>query len=198
MTQPRIPAQPSADWGPEVFEALAVLRPAAASVPPPEDRPADAPRRSSNVMGIFSWHPELAKGWMLFNNHLFRSTLSDRVRELLIIRISWLRGAEYEWAQHVKTAKAVGVSDAEISAISTGAGDPIWGAEDAAVLRAVDQLGQERYIEDVLWTELAEQFDRRQLMDLVFTVGAYDLLCTATNTFGLELDPGLEGFPDAG
>jgi 4-carboxymuconolactone decarboxylase len=196
VTQPRIPAQPSADWTPEVFEALSVLRPAAASIPPPEERPADAPRPSSNIVGIFSWHPELAKAWFLFNNHLFRSTLSDRVRELVTIRIAWLRGAEYEWAQHVKTAKAVGMSDAEIAAISVGSSDPIWGAGDTALLRAVDQLGQERYIEDALWTELAEDFDRQQLMDLVFTVGAYDLLCTATNTFGLEMDPGLQGFPD--
>jgi 4-carboxymuconolactone decarboxylase len=36
--------------------------------------------------------------------------------------------------------------------------------------------------------------DQRQLMDLVFTVGAYDLLAMAFNSFGLELDPGLEGF----
>jgi len=34
-------------------------------------------------------------------------------------------------------------------------------------------------------------------MDLVFTVGAYDLLAMAFNTFGLELDPGLEGFGDS-
>ncbi len=32
-------------------------------------------------------------------------------------------------------------------------------------------------------------------MDLVFTVGAYDLLAMAMNTFGLQLDPGLAGFP---
>jgi hypothetical protein len=42
---------------------------------------------------------------------------------------------------------------------------------------------------------LAEDFDRQQLMDLVFTIGAYDLLAMAFNTFGLELDPGLTGFP---
>ena len=34
-------------------------------------------------------------------------------------------------------------------------------------------------------------------MDLVFTVGAYELLCTATNTLGLELDEGMIGFPPA-
>jgi hypothetical protein len=42
---------------------------------------------------------------------------------------------------------------------------------------------------------LSEHLDRRQLMDLVFTIGAYDLLAMAFNTFGLELDPGLNGFP---
>jgi hypothetical protein len=30
----------------------------------------------------------------------------------------------------------------------------------------------------------------------VFTIGSYDLLAMAFNTFGLELDPGLPGFPD--
>jgi hypothetical protein len=30
----------------------------------------------------------------------------------------------------------------------------------------------------------------------VFTVGAYDLLCMAFDTFGIELDPDLTGFAD--
>jgi hypothetical protein len=32
----------------------------------------------------------------------------------------------------------------------------------------------------------------------VFTVGCYDLLAMAFKTFGLELDPGLTGFPPEG
>lgn len=176
------------------MDALSVMRPPKAAVPPADKRPA-GPRPSSNMLGILSCHPDLAKGWFVFNNHLFNSTLSDRVREMLTVRISWLRRGEYEWAQHVKMARAVGMGEAEVDAISVGADDPVWGPSDAALLRAVDQLCDQRNIEDGLWTELSEQFDRQQMMDLVFTVGAYDLLCTATNTFGLEIDPGLEGFP---
>jgi len=32
-------------------------------------------------------------------------------------------------------------------------------------------------------------------MDLAFTIGAYDMPAMALNAFGLELDPGFEGFP---
>jgi hypothetical protein len=55
----------------------------------------------------------------------------------------------------------------------------------------------DRYIRDETWKQLAEHLDRKQLMDLVFTVGNYDLLAMAFNNFGLELDSGLTGFPDS-
>jgi len=32
-------------------------------------------------------------------------------------------------------------------------------------------------------------------MDVVFTVGNYNLVSMALNTFGVQLDPGLGGFP---
>jgi hypothetical protein len=63
-------------------------------------------------------------------------------------------------------------------------------------LRAVDKLSDTHYIDDATWAELAARLDPRQLMDFVFTVGAYDTLCTAINNFGLELDAGLSGFPE--
>ena len=134
-------------------------------------------RPSSNILGIFSWHPALAKAFFAFNSHLFHSTLSARDRELVTVRAAWLRRGEYEWAQHVRMAKTAGMSDEEVDAISAGPGAPVWGPRDAA------------------WKRLGEHLDRRQLMDLVFTVGAYDLLAMAMNTFGLQLDPGLAGFP---
>ena len=150
---------------------------------------------TSNILGIFSWHPDLAKGWFTFNNHLFHSTLSKRDRELVTVRIGWVRRGEYEWAQHVRMAKSAGLSDEEVDAIMAGPDSPVWGPRDAALLRAVDEIAADRYVSDQTWKRLAEDFDRQQLMDLVFTIGAYDLMAMAFNTFGLELDPGLTGFP---
>ena len=47
-------------------------------------------------------HPDLAKRWMVFANHILgKSTLSVRDRELVILRIGYLCQSGYEWGQHV-------------------------------------------------------------------------------------------------
>ena len=195
MSEPRIPPRPPADFDAEVLDALSVLSPPGAPPPTPEQLERIRGRRVSNIVGIFAWHPALTKGFMTFNNHLFRSTLSERVRELVTVRACWLRQGEYEWAQHVTLARKAGLSDEEIDAIGAGPDAAIWGPLDAALLRSVDEMIRDRRVGDNTWQQLTDHLDRQQLMDLVFTVGAYDLLCMAFDTFGIELDPGLTGFP---
>jgi len=202
MSAPRIPPRPFADWDAEVRDALSVLRlPGSKPERPAPDEPAperqERPRlrrEPSNLVSTFLQHPRLAKAFLVFNNHLFSSTLSDRARELVAVRVCWLRRGEYEWAQHVQLARAAGMTEAEIDAISEGPGSAVWGPLDAALLRAVDEIIEDRYVRDETWALLAEHLDRQQLMDLVFTAGAYDMLCMAFNTFGLELDGDLTGF----
>jgi alkylhydroperoxidase family enzyme len=192
LSEPRIPPRPSDDWDAEVLDALSALR-----SPRSGSRPA-GPRRErpvSNILGIFSWHPALAKAFFAFNSHLFHSTLPARDREMATVRIAWLRRGEYEWAQHVRMAKTAGLSDEEVGAIMAGPDSPVWGPRDAALLRAVGEIAADHYVSDDTWKRLSEDFDRKQLMDLVFTIGAYDLLAMAFNTFGLQLDPELTGFP---
>jgi alkylhydroperoxidase family enzyme len=151
--------------------------------------------RVVNALAVLMRYPALAKAFLTFNRHLlYESSLSDRTRELLILRIGWLRRAEYEWAQHVLLAQRAGLRKEEIEAVKEGPNATVWVPLEAALLRAVDELHAEAFVSDATWEVLAAHLDQRQLMDLVFTVGAYDLLAMAFNTFGLELDPGLEGF----
>jgi alkylhydroperoxidase family enzyme len=184
---PRIPPRAAQDWDDTAREALASVRPPTATGPVP------------NMLGIFAWHPVLSRSWLTFSGHLRRSTLPDRVRELATMRTSWLRRGEYEWAQHVRMSREAGLTDEEIAAIRVGPAAEVgaagaWPARDRAVLRAVDEMIGDRYVGDETWSELGSFLSREQLMDLVFTVGAYDMHCMAFNTFGLELEPGMEGF----
>ena len=192
MSEPRIPPRPKDDWDAEMDEALDALRSPGSSRKPGEPR---RERPSSNILGIFAWHPALAKAWFTFNTQLSYSTLTGRDREMATVRITWLRRGEYEWAQHLRMAKLAGLSEEEVDAIMAGPDSLVWGPRDAALLRAVDEIAADHYVSDETWQLLSKDFDRKQLMDLVFTIGAYDLLAVAMNTFGLQLDPGLPGFP---
>ena len=64
--------------------------------------------------------------------------------------------------------------------------DPI--ADRAA---AVDELVRNAMVSDETWAVLASELDAQQLMDLVFTVGAYDVLAMALRSFGVALDDDL-------
>ena len=60
------------------------------------------------------------------------------------------------------------------------------------MLRAVDELVRDTKITDATWKALAEDFDTQQIMDLIFTVGAYETLAMAFRSFGVELDDDLK------
>ena len=45
------------------------------------------------------------------------------------------------------------------------------------------------------WEALAETYDTEQLIEATMVVGHYHMLAFALNTFGVELDDGLEPLP---
>jgi len=151
-----------------------------------------------NIFRTLANHPALAKRWLVFGNHvLAKSTLPARERELVILRIGWLCRAGYEWGQHVEIGKASGLSEEEIARIPKGEGVAGWSASDRALLRATDELHSDAFISDATWAELARALDTLQLMDLVFTVGQYNMVSMALNSFGVQPEPGLAALPRA-
>ncbi len=58
----------------------------------------------------------------------------------------------------------------------------------------MDELHSDAFISDSTWQSLSEHFDTQQMMDIVFTVGQYNLVSMALNSFGVQLDDGLPGW----
>ena len=155
--------------------------------------------RSGRVYNVFTTmanHPDLARDWLTFGSRVLRrSSLPERDREILILRIGWLCNAEYEWAQHVRIGKRAGLTDDDMRRIGQGPDSKDLDEHDRWLLKAVDELHQDAFIGDETWNALAKTYDPRQMLDLVFTVGQYNLVSMALNSFGVQLDEGLEGFP---
>jgi alkylhydroperoxidase family enzyme len=186
---PRIPPLPPKEWSPEMRGALAALRPQHPRHPFPqtEGRP-----KALNALGTLARHPELTRAFNTFNGYiLFASTLSPRQRELLVLRVAALRDSDYEWEQHAVLAADVGLEEDEVTRIALGPDAPGWSALDQAMVRAVDELVGEAKVSDATWKVLADGLDEQQLMDLVFTVGAYEVLAMAFRSFDVELDEDL-------
>jgi len=180
LSEPRVSPLPEDEWGDESQELLRRL---------------DGERRVLNIYRTLAHHPKLLKRWSVFGSHvLFKNTLPARERELLILRTGWLRRSEYEWGQHVRIARGSGISDAEIERVKEGPDADGWDEADAALLRAADELIADAFITDETWQALAGRFETEQLIDVIFTVGQYNLVSMALNTLGVQLDDGVKGF----
>jgi len=180
LPSPRIPPLPESEWKGETLEQL---------------QKTGQFGRVLNIFRTLAHHPKLMKRWLVFGNHvLVKSTLDARERELVILRVGWRCRAEYEWGQHVVIAKGCGISGEEIQRVQDGPDAPGWDPFERTLLRAVDELHEHAKVGDTTWKELAQRYGTQQLMDLVFTVGQYTLVSMALNSFGVELDEGIEGF----
>jgi alkylhydroperoxidase family enzyme len=147
-----------------------------------------------NIHGTLANHPRLllrATPFIVYA--LIQSRVPARDRELLILRTSRRCDADYEWGHHQQLAREAGLTDAEIMGILDD-GYP-WSDEDAAVLRAVDELHTACRISDATWVALARRYDQPALMDLVFTVGQYHMLAMAMRSFGIQNEAGFPRLP---
>ncbi|HEY7440463.1 MAG TPA: carboxymuconolactone decarboxylase family protein [Acidimicrobiia bacterium] len=188
--EPRLVPLPPEQWGEEQRSALVAAfgdkvangflatGPDAAPVP--------------NAVGALMHHPALTGPFLVYNSALLRTpALDPRLRELAVLRVAFRTHADYEWAQHVRLAARIGITDEEIDAIAVGADAAGWSDLERDVLAAVDQLVTDYRMNDDTWERLAERLDERQLIELVFVVGTYTGLAMAFNSFGLELDEDL-------
>ncbi len=153
-------------------------------------------RRPDNIFCTLARHPALFKHFIVFGGYILTgSTLPPRHREIIILRIGWLCQSAYEWGQHAKIGRRCGLSEEELRRIVRGADAEGWNELESALIRAVDELHQDAFISDRTWARLCDDYDTRQLMDLVFTIGQYNMVSMALNTFGIQLDDRLSGFP---
>ena len=154
------------------------------------DRP-----KGVNALGTLAHHPELTRAFHTFDGHiLFASAISVRQRELIVLRVAALRDCEYEWKQHVVQGSDAGISREEIDRVAQGPDAPEWGALERAILRAVDELVRDAFVDDETWSVLAAELDTHQLMDLVFTVGCYDLIAMFFKAVGVQVDDDLRQY----
>jgi alkylhydroperoxidase family enzyme len=182
LAKPRITPVEKADWGDDQRELLQSF---------------ESSGRLWNVFTTMARHPDLARDWLVFGAHILnRNSLPARDREILILRVGWLCQAEYEWAQHARIGMAVGLSEDEIRRITLGPNAKGWSTNDALLLQAADELRADAFVTDKTWNALAKNYSEKQMMDLVFTVGQYNLISMALNSFGVQLDEGFNGFPE--
>ena len=70
-----------------------------------------------------------------------------------------------------------------------GAAADGWRHRQSLLLRAADELHEERTISDDLWAELRPLLSDQELIELCMLVGHYEMLAMTLNALAVEPDP---------
>lgn len=186
----RVEPVPTSEWPREMRGALAALEPPVPRHPPMSKKGGP---KGLNALGTFAHHPELARAFFTFNGYALRGTnLTERQREILMLRVSAVRKSAYQWAQHLVVARDIGMTDEEIERVAAGPDPDFWNPLETALLRATDELLGEGDITDDTWAALSAELDTRQLMDVIFSVSAFETAARLFRSFAVELDDDLK------
>ncbi|MGI8336268.1 carboxymuconolactone decarboxylase family protein [Actinomadura scrupuli] len=188
-TSPRLSPLPPDQWD---EAAKAMLRGKVKLADRYLSHDADAPRMP-NVLGLLGHHPRLAAAWLGYNGVLLdEPALAPRLRELLILRVAWRARSQYEWVQHVRIGRSLGLTEAHIAALTADEPSGLWTPLERLLLAAADQLLRGNRMHDATWDGLAAHLDTRQVLEVPFVVGSYLCLAMVFNSVGLELDPEMD------
>jgi alkylhydroperoxidase family enzyme len=120
---------------------------------------------------------------------LTEQQLSATLRELAILRVARLSGAEYEWTQHVPIAKAVGVSDAQVDALARDdAGASCFDPVARLVLRFTTEVVERVGVPDALFAEMQRHFSAREIVELVLAIGFYMTMARLMEVTRIDVD----------
>jgi alkylhydroperoxidase family enzyme len=121
---------------------------------------------------------------------LAQQELSGALRELAILRVARLSGAEYEWIQHIPIAEVVGVTRAQIDALAADDLDADCFDElERLVLAATTELVERADVSDATYEALAHHLSSREYVELLLAVGFYMLMARVMNATRIDPDP---------
>ena len=140
------------------------------------------------VLELFAHHLPLSETWLAFSDMLAseESRLEPTHRELLILRVAWRTGSGYEWSQHARIGRELGLAEAQLAALPQGASAAVWSPLERALLTAVDEIVDDFSVGDETWTMLASSLEPPQLFELLFVIGGYVALAGVLNSIGLR------------
>jgi alkylhydroperoxidase family enzyme len=158
--------------------------------------------RNLNLYRLLAHSPRAARAM----NTLARfvrdgSRLDPRLRELAILQVAYLARSTWGYSHHIRIAREVGMSDAEIRAVADETeGRPNRLAPlEKTVLQAAREMTTGLAVSDATFAALRDALDDERLTDLVVAISFYNGLVRLMAALQLDVEedylPYLADFP---
>ncbi len=131
----------------------------------------------------------LAEGWLTFLTAIRqRLSLSGTLRELVIMRVAILNGAQYEADQHAPIALQEGLTQRQLEALADWQDSDAFTAAQRAALALTDAMTRDVQVPDETLDQVRGHLSDREVVELVATIAAYNMVSRFIEALGIHSD----------
>ncbi|HYT48072.1 MAG TPA: carboxymuconolactone decarboxylase family protein [Burkholderiales bacterium] len=143
-----------------------------------------------NVYKLLLHSPPLAETWL---DHVgavrWKTALTGRLREFVVIRIAYVNGIDYVINQHVPAlAVAEGVTLAECEALKDWRKSSLFDAAERAALAYADAMVLATSVPDDVFENLRRHYDERAIVELSVLIGTYLMHNRVMKALAIDLE----------
>ncbi|HSS25221.1 MAG TPA: carboxymuconolactone decarboxylase family protein [Mycobacterium sp.] len=113
------------------------------------------------------------------------TSLSERVREVVILAVGAVWHADYELYAHLAVARKAGLSDDAARKLAAGGLPDDLNEDEKIALQLTRQLSSSHRVDESLYREAENRFGRKGLIDIAFLIGIYHTVCATLTMFAI-------------
>ena len=145
-----------------------------------------------NIFRMLAHTPKLLRRFLALGGELRNGTeLDPKLRELALMTVGRLTGAEYEFTHHWNLARHVGNSREQLEPLAEFETSPLFNDQERIVMRYALEATMNVRVSDATFEALRLSLDTRRLMELVQNVAFYNMVVRILVPLGVEVEPGV-------
>ena len=149
--------------------------------------------RFMNQFAALAHHPPLMHGFHTLMRAYYKdSVVEKKYIELAILMVSQLNKCNYCVVHHTPPALNYGITAGQVHAIEDGSwhDSELFNPVERTVLRFVEQMNTRKgRIDDTLFDELSQNFDRAQIIELTVRAGMCEFFNRFNEVLQLDIEP---------
>jgi len=114
--------------------------------------------------------------------------LNPQLRELAILRTGIVGDSKFEYSQHMKVGRTVGLSENKLAAIKGWTTSDVFSPVERAVMAAADEILSRNLVEDATFAALRKHLSDPEILELFVVIGLWRMHGLIVRALHLEYD----------
>jgi 4-carboxymuconolactone decarboxylase len=156
-------------------------------IPLANDVPFQSKLEDGRLIGPFNpilFCPEISSSFLdLQEAEQNNTSLSQRVREVVILAVGAVWKSHYELYAHAAVARKAGISEDAIRMLAAGGLPDELSDQEKIAQRYALQLSADHHVDPALYRAAEQAFGQRGLVEITYLTGIYHTVCALLNAF---------------